>query len=225
MKILHHYGSEFNTNAAEIIVPEIIRLFEPKSVIDVGCGIGSWLKVYKQNGIIEFLGIDGFHIKSKDLLIDDRFFIPTDLETLRPDDFKKFDICQCLEVAEHLSENAAIRFIENLTSLSDIIIFSAAVPGQTGENHKNEQPFSYWVDIFRLFNFDCYDIFREKYWSNPKIEWWYKQNMFSFIKQGKQTSNFKKYNGNEYIHPELLKMYVDALSTKNAENFNHLFNR
>ncbi len=37
-------------NSAKIIVPIVMDIVKPKSVIDVGCGVGTWLSVFKQLG-------------------------------------------------------------------------------------------------------------------------------------------------------------------------------
>jgi hypothetical protein len=62
-----------------------------------------------------------------------------------------FDIALCLEVAEHVPAHLAPRLVAFLTSLSPVVVFSAATPGQGGQSHINEQPPSYWS---RLFNSD-----------------------------------------------------------------------
>lgn len=45
--------------SARLIVPVVMQLIHPKSVIDVGCGVGTWLAVYAQNGVEDFRGVDG----------------------------------------------------------------------------------------------------------------------------------------------------------------------
>lgn len=218
-RLLHHYGSEFNTKSAKILVPFIINLLKPKSVIDVGCGIGTWLNIFEEYDINDIKGLDGPHIKRTDLLFKEEHFSAINLETTERLSNRNFDLCVCLEVAEHISEQNAEKFIFNLTLVSDIIVFSAAVPGQTGENHLNEQPFKYWFNKFEKLNYICCDIFRDKFWNNSEIEWWYKQNMFLFIKNTvKIPVNINLYNGNEYIHPELFNWYVNTLKTRNSDH-------
>jgi hypothetical protein len=56
-----------------------------------------------------------------------------------------------MEVAEHLPARTADRYVRLLTSLSSVIVFSAAPPGQggrTGTDHINEQPPLYWITKF-----------------------------------------------------------------------------
>lgn len=209
MKILHHYTHDHNLESAEILVPEILKFYSPKSVIDVGCGIGCWLSVFKKHGVQDILGIDGKHVPEKLLKIQRSQFLTADLSS--PQKIKipyKFDLVCCLEVAEHLPSAAAEDFIIFLTSLGDKILFSAAIPEQTGENHLNEQYPSYWASLFNKHDFIFLDAFRERFWNNERIAWWYRQNLFLVVKtHSSLTSRFKPFNGNTYIHPQLFGLY------------------
>src|SRR4029079_16068125 len=91
---------------------------------------------------------------------------------------RKFDICLCLEVAEHIGEPRVGILFKNLVAHSDLIIFSAAVPGQGGEHHVNEQAPSYWKALFSEHNFYCQDLLRPIIWDDSEILWWYRQNIF-----------------------------------------------
>ena len=66
------------------------------------------------------------------------------------------DVVVSTEVAEHLNEENADRFVELLTSLAPTAVVTAAVPGQGGTDHVNEQPNEYWIEKFeaREFAFD-----------------------------------------------------------------------
>lgn len=213
-KIFHTYGNEFDNTSAEVIVPDLIEKFKPKSIMDVGCGVGNWLYVFNQFGVNQFYGIDGSHAKNQ-FLLDQSFFISTDFE--KPKSFEnlnlsRVDMAICLEVAEHLTEKTGLRLVDFLTSHTDIIIFSAAVPNQTGENHFNEQQPSYWQEKFKEKGFLFYDVFRSKYWTNPKVKWWYKQNMFLVVREGVIKDNqLPLFNGNLWIHPDLLAMHFHEI--------------
>ena len=61
---------------------------------------------------------------------------------------KNYDLAISLEVAEHLSSESANMFIACLTNMSDIVLFSAAIPGQGGENRINEQWPKYRSGLF-----------------------------------------------------------------------------
>ncbi len=117
-------------------------------------------------------------------------FIPKDLT--KPLKLKeKFDLAISLEVAEHLPEKSAEIFIDSLTGLSDIILFSAAIPYQRGTNHINEQFPEYWIDKFKKRNYLVIDCIRKKIWNNPKVYFFYSQNILLFIKKECLRKNAK----------------------------------
>jgi SAM-dependent methyltransferase len=166
--------------SASIIAPEIIQIFNPKSVVDIGCGMGGWLKAFEQNGLSNILGVDGDYVDTNELFIDKKNFIKHDLNT--PLKLKKFDIALCLEVAEHLEFLSSDILIETLVSASDNIIFSAAIPGQTGTNHINEQPHSFWSEKFISYGYIVSDYLRLKFMEDKRIPFWYRQNLLIFTK-------------------------------------------
>ncbi len=176
-----HSESVHNTQASEILVPYILSLLDPKSVLDVGCGIGTWLHVFRNYGVKDVFGIDGGYI-DKSLLskyLPPDCFQDVDLECSF-DLGRKFDMVLSLEVAEHLSINAAREYVSSLCLHADIVVFSAAVPGQDGQNHLNEQWPKYWIDIFNSHGFEVFDPFRRIFWNDSRIDPWYRQNLFLF---------------------------------------------
>lgn len=203
-----HDTTTHNTRAAQEIVPFILEFCPAKKVLDVGCGLGTWAQVFKENGA-DVLGLDWDGVDRNLLVLDKKEFIPTDLEKgfqLQ----QKFDLIICLEVAEHLSPESSKTFINALIEHSDLIIFSAAIPNQGGDNHVNEQPFDYWVKLFQHHGYHFYDCFREKFWKNDNIEWWYKQNMFLVSKLEFPFS--KTTNPNLYIHPGLFEKKIKEIN-------------
>lgn len=206
-----HKTDIHNMLAPRELVPIIMQFGNFNSVVDVGCGLGTFLRAFKENGVEKILGIDGPWCK-KELLfqnISEEEFLEFDLER----DFNlnyKFDLAISLEVAEHLSPSRASSFVENLCNLSDTVLFSAAVPYQGGENHLNEQPLSYWINLFNKNNYKCLDVIRPLIWNNNKIFWWYRQNivLFQKVDEGEILVN-NLYHLVDIIHPELLKAYAD----------------
>ena len=216
-----HEISTHNLVSPEIIVPVLIELFNPKSVIDIGCGIGTFLYQFKKLGVNEVLGLDGDWVSKKKLLINQQEFVETDLE--KPINLvKTFDLVLCLEVAEHLSENAADVIVNSLVNLGKIIVFSAATTKQGGQNHLNEQPFEYWKVKFEEKGYSVIDFFRPIFWNNKKIQWWYKQNMFLIVHNSVDINNLKNqaqpFSENELlIHPELYYERVLDMENKSKE--------
>jgi hypothetical protein len=175
-------GSEAS---ASVIVPEILGLTGARSVIDVGCGEGMWLSVFEQQGISDFLGLDGSYVDGSRLRIAVEKFRPTDLSaSMDPDSVRRrFDLVLSLEVGEHLPSSTAQGFVRFLTSLGDCVMFSAAVPGQGGTDHVNEQWPQYWAELFEACGFQSVDCVRRRIWNNPKVAWWYAQNIVLYVKK------------------------------------------
>ncbi|WP_256360400.1 class I SAM-dependent methyltransferase [Methylomonas koyamae] len=180
---MHIYNDRFYDNqstgslkSAKAIVPIINEILSPQSVVDLGCGIGTWLSAFIEMGIDDILGIDGPYVEKNKLLINEANFLAADLEKPILLD-RKFDLAISLEVAEHIPDIAANTFVSSLTSLSDVIIFSAALPYQGGENHINEQWPEYWSDKFVAAGYTPIDYLRLKLWNDSDIEFWYRQNI------------------------------------------------
>lgn len=212
-----HLVEKHNMESPRHLVPYILELGNFNSVIDVGCGLGTFLRAFKEEGVIEILGIDGKWC-NKELLfenIDPQEFIEQDLES-SIELARKFDLAISLEVAEHLSQERANSFVRDLTKLSDNIVFSAAIKFQGGDHHINEQPLSYWIELFNSYGFNCYDVIRPSIWENDKIFWWYRQNIVLFKKavNGQQIENRLSEPVN-IVHPELLRTYANP-KDKNA---------
>lgn len=204
-----HRTREHNKLSPKHIVPILIDAFHPNSVVDVGCGIGTFLSVFFENGITDLMGLDGDWV-NRDLLsdnIDLSCFTPVDLEQ-RIVLNRKYDMAICLEVAEHLTENSADNLIYTLTELSDIVVFSAAIPSQGGQNHINEQWPSYWEKKFNNYGFKMYDVIRQLIWNDNDIFWWYKQNIFIMAKSGIEHKynilSINSHSPQSLVHPELL---------------------
>jgi SAM-dependent methyltransferase len=178
------YNAQMNGSyvSAKFYAALLSNLFIPSSVVDVGCGRGTWLKAFKEIGAMRLVGLDG-EWNTQDNLVDSTIeFNATDLNHLRANG-QKFDLAMSLEVAEHLEPGSATTFINFLTDLSDVILFGAAFIGQGGENHINEQTHSYWAKLFLSRGYVPFDIFRPIIWGNPKVEFWYQQNTFLYVRQ------------------------------------------
>lgn len=168
--------------SAEAIVPLVLELTQAQSVVDVGCGTGTWLSVFQQYGVKHILGIDGEYVNSDLLEIPQEKFLPINLEQPFELD-EKFDLVVSLEVAEHLPEEIAESFVNCLVQLGPVVLFSAAIPFQGGVNHVNEQWPDYWMNYFQEQGYVAIDCLRKEAWQNQKIEYWYAQNLLLFVDQ------------------------------------------
>jgi SAM-dependent methyltransferase len=199
-----HKEAIHNYKAPSQVLPLVFEILKPKSILDIGCGIGTWLKVAKDHGVSDVLGIDGDYVDKSQLKIDTAEFVEKDLE--KPFDLgRKFDLAICLEVAEHLKESSAANFVASLTKHADVILFSAALPGQGGQRHINEQWPDYWSNLFSKSGFSMTDPIRGRIWNNEAVDWWYRQNIFLVIRDGSALSGEFDVSSSALIHPVLFE--------------------
>ncbi len=174
--------SEISFRSAKRFVDYLTRLYQPSSVIDVGCGRGYWLKAFKENGADKVVGLDG-DWNSQEMMVDQSIsFKEIDLNRLSLKINFIFDLAISLEVAEHLHKSSARAFVKYLTQLSDVVMFSAAYLGQGGVNHINERPHTYWAKLFKSYGYVPIDLFRPVFWGVADIDVCYQQNTFLYVK-------------------------------------------
>jgi 2-polyprenyl-3-methyl-5-hydroxy-6-metoxy-1,4-benzoquinol methylase len=165
--------------SARQIVPLVVELTQPRSVLDVGCGLGAWLKVFRELGIEDLQGLDGDHVSRERLMFDPARFVAADL-SLPFSLGRKFDLVVSLETAEHLPAESEEIFVDGLTSHSDLVLFSAAIPRQGGAAHVNERWQHHWAEKFQKRGFTPVDCIRWRVWANPNVEAYYAENMLLY---------------------------------------------
>src|SRR5688572_10875619 len=174
--------------SARVVLGLLSEIYRPISVLDVGCGSGSWLAAAEELGATRLVGLDGDWVDPKTLLSSQITFNRVDLERgFRPDE--KFDLCISVEVAEHLSPESAKKFVNELCAASEVVLFSAAIKWQGGVMHINEQRQSYWANLFDAAGYRCYDLFRPRLWNDSRVDRWYRQNALLFIKRSIALEN------------------------------------
>jgi SAM-dependent methyltransferase len=164
--------------SAEVVVPLVIDWLHPRSVLDVGCGFGAWMQAFLDAGVPSVHGVDSG--SSDELTVDAGLYTQHDLRDGAPAVADRFDLVVCLELAEHLPATAARRLIDSLCQISDRVLFSAAIPGQGGPRHINEQRQSYWANLFAEQGFAPYDRLRSQIWADDRVSWWYRQNILLY---------------------------------------------
>ena len=166
--------------SARAFYDAIVKLGLPyKSVLDVGCCTGEWLRVFQNAGCGDIFGIDSPHIEDSWLVIPKDRFMRHDLD--HPFDLKRqFQLVICLETAEHVQPASADVLVECLVRHGDIILFGAAIPGQGGAGHVNEQRPEYWVEKFALHGYRVVDCIRPLVWDVHMCEYWYQNNALVF---------------------------------------------
>ena len=168
-------------DSAREILPILIELLHPASVVDIGCGEGHWLSAALDLGVSDVLGVEGKWITTAQIVIPREKIRVHDLtHSLALE--RRFDLALALEVAEHLPAAVAKQFVKGLCDAADRVLFSAAIPGQGGRNHVNEQWPQYWADLFLEFGYECFDVLRPRIWKNPRVQWYYAQNCLLFAR-------------------------------------------
>lgn len=197
------YSTEFFGNhrsnsarSAQHTVPVVLDLVRPKTVLDLGCGIGTWVASYL-NAEVDAYGVDGDYVEQDQLMIPrDRFAardltVPFELPSSWPE---RFDLVTSLEVAEHLPPDAADAFVDTVIRFSRVVLFSAAIPHQGGTHHVNEQWQTYWAQRFGERGFRVVDAVRPQIWDHPEVSYIYAQNALLYVHQ----SCWDEYPG---LHP------------------------
>ena len=203
----HAARRDGSLHSASVIVPVLLSFVHPRSVADVGCGLGTWLKAFQEAGITDVMGYDGDYVDRAALLIEPSCFCPTDLREEGGLE-RHFDLVISLEVAEHLPAQCAGSFVRRLTSAAPAVLFGAAIPGQDGIDHVNEQWQDYWRDLFFSEDFHPVDVIRPAVWGLPEVDFWYQQNTILYCSANflSAHSNLKMVARNvslNLVHPAL----------------------
>ena len=191
---MHVYDNQFYETAdrtaarsADRLIPHVIAELPVRSILDVGCGRGVWLARWRHHGATELLGIDGPYVDPERLAIPASSFRAMDLA--KPLSLERsFDLVQSLEVAEHVSEASAEVFVENLARHGTLVLFSAAIPGQGGEHHVNEQPWEYWRRKFAARGYEVFDFLRPRMLHDRDIHPCYRFNCFIYAHRERVSS-------------------------------------
>ena len=176
----YRWSAQQAARSAPVVMAVVLEHVAPTSVVDVGCGTGHWLRACADLAGADILGLES------EAVPDDQLVVPTDrlrrVDLTQPITLTRaFDLAISLEVAEHLAPERADGFVRDLTRLAPAVLFSAAIPGQGGTLHRNEQPQSSWIRRFAACGYDAWDVIRPAIWSDPRVAFWYRQNTFLFV--------------------------------------------
>jgi hypothetical protein len=197
------------------VVGEILNdLFDFERVIDVGCGEGWWGSELASRGRAEAVGVETENVPQPAPHVTRHQFDLTVPGVLAP--LGAFDLAICLEVAEHLPESAADTLIDSLCAAATTVIFSAAIPGQGGHGHVNEQWPAYWVRKFEERGYEVSGDLRWHVWGNDQVEPWYQQNMLVAM-------NVTGRNKQPYAYNELFgeHAFQDPIAVVHPITFSH----
>ena len=200
--------------SAEAVVPLVLKLVPVRSVVDVGCGDGTWLSVFRKHGVEDITGIDGDYVSGELLQIPQERFQAVNLA--KPFGLGRvFDLAVCLEVGEHLPPDCASDFVKSLVRLAPAVLFSAAIPKQGGNHHINEQWPDYWAKLFEEHGLLPVDCVRKRVWQNDTVEFWYAQNTLLFVRNDLLEIN-------EALKTEYDRTNSDQLCLVHPRQFLHL---
>lgn len=185
--------------SARAVVPRVIERLRPATVVDVGCGSGAWLKVFRELGVTDVVGVDGPYVAPESLRIASTEFVGVDLsEPFRLD--RVFDLAISLEAAHYVSEERAAGLVESICSLAPAVLFGAAVPHQPGGPGRNRQWPSWWASLFAARGFRAEDWLRPLVWEDGSVDWWYAQNTILYLRDTGTSEPVRP-----LVHPGLLE--------------------
>ncbi len=198
--------------SAKAVLPLLQAAIAPQSVVDVGCGVGTWLRAWREIGTRSIFGIDGDYVLTSGLQIPESDFSAMDLT--RPQSIgSRYDLAESLEVAEHLPPHAARPFVDFLCSLAPVVLFGAAIPFQGGTAHLNERWPEYWAGMFFANGYEVFDLIRPAIWTNPNVKFWYAQNTFIYV-QRDQLHKYPNLSGRKSQFRHLARLHPGHLGRK-----------
>jgi SAM-dependent methyltransferase len=184
--------------SARVVVPLVVERLRPSSVVDVGCGSGAWLKIFRDHGVDEIVGVDAPYLKPEALRIEAAEFVGHDLgEPFRLD--RAFDLAISLEAAHYVPEEAAATFVASVAALAPAVLFGAAIPHQSGGPGRNRQWPAWWAELFGRHSFRAEDWLRPLVWQEGAVDWWYAQNTILYLRDGADAAPVLP-----LVHPGLL---------------------
>jgi len=200
-----------------VVVPLVVERFHPRSVADVGCGSGGWLKVFREHGVEDVLGVDAPYVRPEALRIRSDEFLGHDLaQPLALD--RRFDLAISLEAAHYIPEASAAALVETMTTLAPVVLFGAAAPHQPGGPAQNRQWPAWWAELFAARGFVAEDWLRPLVWEDARVDWWYAQNTILYLQSGEGGRHPRP-----LVHPGLLEELAGAPAKRSART--RLFHR
>jgi SAM-dependent methyltransferase len=185
--------------SARVVVPLVVERLGPSSVVDVGCGSGAWLKVFREHGVEDLVGVDAPYVRPDALRIEQAEFVGHDLgEPLDLD--RQFDLAISLEVAHYVPEERAVTLVGSIAALAPAVLFGAAIPHQPGGPGRNRQWPAWWAELFARRGFHAQDWLRPVVWEREGVDWWYAQNTILYLRDDSAGERILP-----LVHPGLLE--------------------
>lgn len=133
------------------LLDKVIEIFQPKSLLDLGCGTGQAVNYFLEQRIPIVVGVEGSseaiaHAKNANSIV--QFNLNKELNL-----HQKFDLIFSYEFVEHIHPVYVENLMKTFSNHSDLVILSAAQPGQGGLGHFNEQKPEYWIEKFKSYGY------------------------------------------------------------------------
>lgn len=184
--------------SADVVADLMIDLFPIGSVVEIGCGTGNLLAAFRRRGVDDVLGLDGPNVPRDLMCVPESLVRSWNLDQLAPLP-RGFDLACSLEVAEHLPEAAADDFVRMLVTAAPVVLFGAAIPGQGGPGHVNEQRQSWWAARFATHGYVAIDCIRPAVWHIPDVEWYYAQNILVYCRPERMPKGHQPVTSRLYL--------------------------
>jgi SAM-dependent methyltransferase len=199
--------------SADAIAPFVRELVRPESVVDLGCGPGSWLAAFEVDDV---LGVDGEYVARSELEIPVERFVAHDLrEPFRSP--RGFDLALSIEVAEHLPEACGAVLVRSLVDLAPAVLFSAAAPHQPGTGHVNCRWPDYWRDLFAAQDYAAVDCIRLRFWEDPRVRYFHAQNLVLYVRRDHlDRFGLDETSVPRLVHPRLYESAIRSFPPRSA---------
>lgn len=142
----HLGGHDNETHLDSKVLDYMIKKYQIKSFLDVGCGPGGMCELAASKGL-NVLGIDGdFTIERKQPCIVHDYTLG------KPQIDEYFDLAWSCEFLEHVEEQFMENYMDSFKKCK-YVIATHAYPGQWGHHHVNCKDVLYWKQSFAKFGF------------------------------------------------------------------------
>ncbi len=225
----HHYDADFyaaqadeSLTAARVVLARLFEHMRPAAMLDVGAGVGTWVKAALELGVPDALGLDGDWVRPEQLVVPAKNFKAVDLKSPSLAIDATYDLAISMEVLEHLPADAADRVARLIARAAPVVLFSAAIPGQGGTDHINLRWQSHWARIFAAEGHLASDAMRRRVWADPDVPFWYKQNMVLYARPDAMARlgfEATHIDALDIVHPALYTNYHAWFEKRQARRF------
>lgn len=136
------------------IAEEIVARLKPRTVLDVGCGIGFLVEALRRRGVAAYgVDISEYAISQVPGQLQTYCRVASAADPL-PNDFpQSYDLITCIEVLEHIPEEQAKDAVRLMAHRTSSVLFSSTPHDANEPTHINLHPVLYWLQLFAEHGF------------------------------------------------------------------------